>query len=159
MIVYQDNFLTKQEIGHLLGLWDDSKSVFTQPIISFYAIDLMNKDNIDLDLTPIHNNTFQRKLIHKMRLQKYNETFTQIKHFHEHQNLNNYIMFLNDDFKGGELEFENGLIITPKVGSLVYFNNNERHRVHDCIGDRYIFTALGDIELDIQFKKRKKNII
>ena len=94
-----------------------------------------------------------------MRLQKYNETFTQIKDFHGHENINNYIMFLNDDFKGGELEFENGLIITPKTGSLVYFNNNERHRVHDCIGDRYVFTVLGDIELDIQFKKREKSTI
>tara|TARA_Y100000389_G_C17063104_1_gene318322 strand:- start:44 stop:520 length:477 start_codon:yes stop_codon:yes gene_type:complete len=158
VIIYQDNFLTKDELDYLIGLWDDSKSVFTEPIISFYSIDLKN-NNIDLDLTPIHNNAFKRKLIHKMRLQKYNETFTQIKDFHEHENFNNYIMFLNDDFKGGELEFENGLIITPKAGSLVYFNNNERHRVHDCIGDRYIFTALGDIELDIQFKKRKKNII
>ena len=156
MIAVQDNYLTHNEINHLMDLWNENIALFTEPIISFYSIDLMTND---FDISSIQNNVFDRKYFHKMRLQKYNETFTQIKDFHEHENFNNYIMFLNDDFKGGELEFENGLIITPKAGSLVYFNNNERHRVHDCIGDRYIFTALGDIELDIQFKQRKKNII
>ena len=158
MIVYQDNFLTKEEVNYLLGLWNDSISYFAEPVISFYAIELKNR-NTDLDLTSIHNNAFQRNLVHKIRLQKYNETFTQIKEFHGHENTHNYIMFLNEDFEGGELEFKNGLIIKPKTGSLVYFNNNEIHRVHDCIGDRYVFNVSSDTELDIKFNRREKNVI
>lgn len=158
MIIYQDNFLSENEINHLLGLWDDSISYFAEKVITFYGIDLINGQP-DFDLTPIHNNAFQRKLVHKMRLQKYDETFTQIENFHGHQNIHNYIIFLNDNFIGGELEFFNGLIVKPKRGSLVYFNNNESHRVLPCIGSRYVFTALGDIELELTFKKREKSII
>ena len=49
------------------------------------------------------------------------------------------------------MEFANGIIIKPKKGSLVYFNNNERHRVLPCKGDRYVFTALGDVEAKLKF--------
>lgn len=157
MIIYEDNFLNEYEVNYLLGLWDDDSSYFAKKIITFYGIDLKNI-HTELDLSPIHNNVFQRRFVHKMRLQKYNESFTQVEEFHGHENIHNYIIFLNDDFKGGELEFSNGLLIKPKRGSLVYFNNNESHRVLPCIGDRYVFTALGDIELNIKFKIREKTI-
>lgn len=159
MIIYEDNFLNHSEINHLFHIWDNNKnaSIFSEYVISFYYIDLMKYNH--LDLTPIHNNAFKRKLVHKMRLQKYDETFSQIKEYHGHEDIYNYIIFLNDDFTGGELEFENGIIIKPKKGSLVYFNNNEKHRVLPCIGERYVFTSLGDNELDIKFKIREKQKI
>ena len=158
MIIYQDDFLNENEISYLLNLWDKSLVEFSDYAISFYYINLIENP---LDLTTIHNGVFRRKDVVKMRLQLYNESFNQIDYFHGHENLHNYIIFLNDNFRGGELEFENGLLVKPKKGSLVYFNNNEKHKVHPCVGDRYVFTALGDKELDIQYqiKKREKKVI
>jgi len=156
MIAVQDNYLTHNEINHLMDLWNENIALFTEPIISFYSIDLMTND---FDISSIQNNVFDRKYFHKMRLQKYNESIDQIKDFHGHENINNYIIFLNDDFTGGELEFENGLFVKPKKGTLIYFNNNEKHRVRNCVGDRYVFTCLGDIQVDIKWQIRKKNII
>ena len=153
MISYQDDFLNNKEINYLLGLWDDNISYFAEPSIKFYGLDL--KNNTEIDLTSIHNNAFQKNLAQKIRLQKYNESFTQLETYHQHENTHNYIIFLNHNFIGGELEFKNGVSIRPKAGSLVYFNNNEIHRVLPCIGDRYIFTSLGDIELNIEFKSKK----
>ena len=156
MILYQENFFNETEIDYMLSLWSENESLFSDYVISFYYINFMTND---LDLTPIQNGIFERKKFHKMRLQKYNESFKQIDEYHGHENIHNYIVFLNEDFTGGELEFENGLLIKPKKGSLVYFNNDEKHRVKDCIGDRYIFTALGDNEIDIKYKVRKKSIL
>lgn len=156
MILYQENFFDQTEIEYMLGLWNENESLFSDYVISFYYINFMTND---LDLTPIQNGIFERKKFHKMRLQKYNESFKQIDEYHGHENIHNYIVFLNEDFTGGELEFENGLLVKPKKGSLVYFNNDEKHRVKDCIGDRYIFTALGDNEIDIKYKVRKKSVL
>jgi len=153
MIVIQDNFLTEKEICKLLDLWDDKLGRFASDAIAFYGIDLKR---LDVDISFLHNNAFVKEKIHKLRLQKYNESFEQISDYHGHENTHNYIMFLNDNFEGGELEFENGVTILPKAGSLVYFNNNEKHRVHPCIGNRYIFTALGDYELNIKYKQKEK---
>lgn len=156
MILYQENFFKETEINHIVSLWNKNESLFSDYVISFYYIDFMSNNS---DLSSIQNGIFDRKKFHKMRLQKYDESYKQIDEFHGHENIHNYIVFLNDNFIGGELEFENGLLVRPKKGSLVYFNNDEKHRVLDCIGDRYIFTALGDKEIDIQYKVRKKPLL
>lgn len=119
----------------------------------------MNLKYSNLDISCIQEGLFKKDYFHKIRLQKYNEEFEQFEDFHGHENIHNYIVFLNDDFSGGELEFENGSIIKPKRGSLVYFNNNERHRVKKCIGDRFVFIALGDKPIDIKWQTKIKSFI
>ena len=47
-----------------------------------------------------------------------------------------FIVFLNDNFTGGELIFDNNEF-TPKVGDMVYFSGEEYHRVNNCVGKRY----------------------
>ena len=39
---------------------------------------------------------------------------------------------------------------------MVYFNNNEMHRVLPCKGDRFVFTLLGNnpVELDLKYLKK-----
>lgn len=156
MIILQDEYLTVEETLYLIGLWGKNLVGFSSEIIRFFAMDLKNSN---LDISCIQDGLFNKNHFHKIRLQKYNEEFKQIEDFHGHENIHNYIIFLNDDFSGGELEFENGSIIKPKRGSLVYFNNNERHRVKECIGDRFVFTALGDKPIDIKWQTKIKSII
>ena len=148
MILVDYDFLNKTEIDYLLDMWDETIVQFSKKVIHFYAIDFLKHH---IDIRPIHNGKFHEAGFKKIRLQKYNEHFSQIEQFHGHENYFNYILFLNDDFEGGELEFANGIIIKPKKGSLVYFNNNERHRVLPCKGDRYVFTLLGDVEAKLKF--------
>jgi len=158
MILYQDNFLNQSEINHLLGLWDNDKPVHPtmQYNLSFYYHDLMTDNS---DLTPIKDGLFKREKFHKMRIQKYDKSIVQTEFFHGHYTLHSYVIYLNEEYEGGELEFENGLSVKPKTGSLVYFNNNEKHRVKNCIGDRYVFVALGDSELDVKYYQRKKTVL
>jgi hypothetical protein len=156
MILYDSNFLDDYEINFLLDKWDDSISEFSNIAINFFFVDFIKHK---IDISKLHHGNFSKINLERIRLQKYNESFTQIEEYHGHINHHNYVMFLNDDFDGGELEFENGLKIKPKKGSLAYFNNDERHRVLPCKGNRFVFTLLGNTEAELNFKTKKKHII
>ena len=156
MIQIQDNFLSDKDISYILNQWDDQLADFAHKIIHFFYFSF-KKHNIDLK--PIKGGVFPNRLFDKIRLQKYNETFIQESEFHEHGNFYNYIAFLNDDFKGGELEFKNGVTVKPKKGSLVYFNNNEEHRVLPCKGDRWVFALSGNEHIDLNIKYKTKPTI
>lgn len=53
-----------------------------------------------------------------------------------------YVFYLNNDYKGGELEFpELGIIFKPEAGSIVMFKSNEVdniHQAHISYGLKYI---------------------
>lgn len=90
-----------------------------------------------------------------LRLQFIDESIIQSKIFHKHINPFSFIIYLNDDFIGGELEFENENIIIPKKGMMVYFSD-EKHRVYNCVGKRWCL--VGFLNNDM-FSKKQKTII
>lgn len=53
------------------------------------------------------------------------------------------VVYLNDDFSGGELYYPNtGIIIKPEKGMLVYHSGNEKHEVLKVqTGNRYTLTS------------------
>mgnify|MGYP000397200609 CR=1 FL=1 len=118
MILFDDSFFGDEEIDFLLSKWNESLVEFSEIAINFYFIDFV-KHKIKID--KLHDGQFSKVNFEKIRLQKYDSSFNQITDYHGHKNHHNYILFLNDDFKGGELEFENGLVVKPKRGNhLVY---------------------------------------
>jgi hypothetical protein len=156
MILYDNDFLNETEINYILDFSKIQKfEPFRKEIIYF--------DNIELtphkfDLSSIKNNVFKKSLFSTIRLQKYDESINQITSFHSHNDIHNYVIFLNDDFEGGELEFECGILIKPKKGSIVYFCNNERHRVKNCKGTRYSLVLSGNKSIDLHnFSVRKRD--
>ena len=50
------------------------------------------------------------------------------------------ITYLNDDYKGGETVFDNGIVIKPEVGKTVFFDGKDYlHGVNSIIeGQRYV---------------------
>jgi len=162
MILFQEKLIDDIEIKYLLNLWDTNLVQDNTKFLDEYkalAMEWVDVIKNKLYISSLHNGGFHNKNFEKIRIQHYHESIGNIETYHGHVNIHNYIIFLNDDFKGGELEFENGIIIKPSKGSLVYFNNNERHRVLPCIGSRYVFTALGNTEANIEFKSKEKSII
>ena len=62
-------------------------------------------------------------------------------------------IFLNDDFKGGELIFDN-ITVRPQKGQLVYFTGDEVHNVNSVLeGDRY--TLVSFLKSDIKITDSK----
>lgn len=155
MIQIQDKFLSTEDINYILNYWGKYGIEFSPYAINFHFIDFI-KNNIDT--SPIKSGIFPNTKFEKIRLQKYDSSLTQVETYHGHSNLYNYIFFLNDNFQGGELEFEMGITIRPKKGSLVHFNNNELHRVLPCIGDRWTLVLSGNEYIDLKLEDRKKTV-
>jgi len=143
MIKVIENFLDNNQCKSILELSNDSKIKFESGdtfTAFFQYFKRINDDYIDVNIVknlqknlPLYNNCSFKYL----RLQFTDETVKQSEVFHKHLNPYSFIVYLNDGFSGGELEFENGTLIFPKMGTLVYFTQNEGHRVKNCVGKRW----------------------
>lgn len=157
MILYDNNFLSDEQIEKILSFQE--KTSFTKErreIIYFDKISL-HPASPAFDLSFL-DNKFKKRMFNFIRFQKYDESIEALPKYHGHLDIHNYIIFLNDDFEGGELEFECGIIIKPKKGSIVYFNNNEFHRVKNCKGTRYTLVLSGNKSIEFElFNVRKRN--
>jgi hypothetical protein len=162
MILFQEKLIDDIEVEYLLNLWDTNiveDNEYHRDGKRALAMKWVDIKKHKLDISFLHHGTFHNGNFEKIRIQYYHESLGNVKEHHGHENVHNYVIFLNDDFTGGELQFENGITIKPSTGSLVYFNNNERHRVLPHIGSRYVFTALGNIEANIEYKIKQRGLI
>jgi hypothetical protein len=137
MIVIFENFLKDGETNQLVSLWNETERNYSNVGAHFYFNNLIPiKDNIE-----IKDYFFKDHIFEALRLQKYDDTIIQNISYHRHYNPYNLVIYLNDNFHGGTLEFTNGVTVTPKKGMLVYFNENEMHRVNDHQGVRWSLVA------------------
>ena len=155
MILYDSNFLNDSEIEYVMSFWNENRVYeFRKEIIYFDGIELSK----GYDFKSIKNGIINPSKFNSIRIQRYNEHIEQITKFHSHNDIHNYIIFLNDNFEGGELEFEDGILIKPKKGSIIYFCNNERHRVKNCIGDRFTLVLSGNNSIGLnEYSIRKRD--
>jgi hypothetical protein len=147
MIKIIPNFLDKSDINQFMNLWDIGKSYYNQSnIYNCYRIDIINEFNKI-------GTKFNKCEFEIFRIQMINNDIDQSKKFHIHpNNPYSFIIFLNDNFTGGEVEFENNQKITPTEGTMIYFTSHEAHRVLNCGNDRY--TLIGFLKNDM-FNKTK----
>ncbi len=145
MIKYVPSFLTNEETEYFINIFKNGvKQYFGDQYYKFYFVDLMD--------TQIEVRKLDRFVFKKFRVQMVNETIQQIEEPHTHLNSWSFIVFLNDDFEGGEIFFGEE-VYTPKKGDMIYFSGEEYHRVNDCVGDRYTligFMLNNPFELQIQ---------
>jgi hypothetical protein len=129
MIKYVKSFLNEKEVLYFIDMFNNEKMNYHgDDVYKFYYIDLINRD---LTIQKFSNFSFK-----KFRVQMVNETIKQIETFHRHVNPWSFIIFLNDDFIGGEVIFGSEEY-KPKTGDMIYFSGDEQHKVNDCIGDRH----------------------
>ena len=129
MLVEFSNFLTLEESNYFISLYDKSIQEYQDDeIYKFYYKDLMEVD--------IQTDIFKSFDFKKFRVQLVNENIKQIEKPHGHYNPWSFVIFLNTDFKGGELIFGDKTY-KPEVGKMLYFTGDETHRVNNCVGDRY----------------------
>jgi hypothetical protein len=92
------------------------------------------------------------------RIQMVNNDIDQSKQFHTHPNAPySFIIFLNDNYDGGEVEFGDGQKIVPSSGTMIYFTSDESHRVLNCTSDRY--TLIGFLKNDMFYNKKTKKLL
>ena len=148
MISYIENFLDEEECSFFITLFKHGKiDEWVDNVYSFSSINLLN---LDLHFSKFSSCDFQR-----FRVQRVNENTKVVNSLHRHYVNCSFIIFLNDEFKGGELVFEDRTF-SPKTGDMVYFSGKAAHKVNKTIGDRY--TLVGFVNNNPDFVKKNKFI-
>ena len=152
MIKIIDNYITPQQCESIINLWDNSNVInVNDNIYHFFGVDLIPHLKKVINIIP----EFENCDFKKIRIQHTDESTIQVKTTHKHINPYSFVIFLNENFSGGELVF-NKISIRPKTGTMVYFNKNEAHKVENCIGKR--MTLVGFLHYDL-FKIKKTTLI
>lgn len=129
MIHYFKSFLTNSETDYFIDAFENGQTFFnTDNVYRFYYLDII-KRNIKTD-------KFKNFHFKKFRVQKIDESIDQVEKSHTHINPWSFIIFLNEDFLGGEVVFKNK-VYSPKKGDMIYFSGDEAHKVNNSIGSRY----------------------
>ena len=137
MIKIIDNYITPQQCDSVINLWDDINVMHVNDnIYHFFGVDLIPYLKKVIDIIP----KFERCDFKKLRIQRTDESIVQVKTKHAHKNNYSFVIFLNNNYTGGKLIFDE-ISITPKIGTIVYFTKEESHKVENCIGAR--FTLVG----------------
>ena len=157
MIQVIKDFITDKECDELVSFYKTNiSSAFSNlddNIYHFNAVNITKK---------VDNFSFTKKLFKEinnlnledngtLRIQHVDSTIKAVEIPHTHTLPYSFVVFLNDDFQGGELIFDN-IKINPKKGQLIYFNGSEGHYVNPVIeGDRY--TLISFLKKNINFHK------
>jgi hypothetical protein len=152
MIEIHSNFFTNKESDELLCYYNthrDTHVEFRQGVYRFDTISI--KDIVD---TFLFNNKLKVVNPIRFRIQSVSSLININDAPHTHPQAWTSIVFLNDDFAGGELIVDN-CIIKPKKNQLILFTGNEPHMVNPIInGERFTLVAISENKAMI-----KKNIL
>jgi len=168
-----ENFLTDEECDHYIELTKDK--VFEEAKINIGGRQMMSKGVRNNDRLMIFDNDLAKNLFQKAekflpktyedyKVLDFNEMFRIYKYssrqrFKMHRDgsyirneneksFYTFLIYLNDDFEGGETEFENLFTVTPKKGSALVFYHPLRHEGKTLIsGLKYV------LRTDVMYSK------
>lgn len=147
MIDSIENFFTKEQCDYFINCFKnnlDTKFEVKDSIYSFKAVNVITSSIDYKKIAPILDAAYFKD---RLRIQLINSGYEVNTNFHTHanDNVNSFVIFLNDDYTGGELEFQTGEIFKPEIGTLVKFQTFNAHRVNQVSkGDRYTLVGLLD---------------
>ena len=150
MVVFVESFLSTYECDFFINYYNTESD---EPIIkgpNHYAKSLIPIQKN----TPLRTNILSDIKYDILRIHKYDDECIQSDTYHTHQHSYNLIIYLNDTFTNGRLFFKNGIVVTPKLGMLVYFNRNEPHMIESCIGDRYALVGFSNQDMFSYINKK-----
>jgi hypothetical protein len=151
-ILLIENFLTNEECDHYIELTKDK--VFEEAKINMQGRQVMSKGIRNNDRLMVFDNKLAENLFQKAsgflpqthknyKVTGFNEMFriykyspgqrfkmhrdgSYIRNEHE-KSFYTFLIYLNDDFEGGETEFEGLFTVAPKKGSALVFHHPLRH--------------------------------
>ena len=169
-----ENFLTDEECDYYIELTKDK--VFEEAKINMHGQQSMNKGVRNNDRLMIFDNNLAENLFQKAaeflpqthedyEVLDFNEMFRVYKYssgqrFKMHRDgsyirneseksFYTFLIYLNDDFEGGETEFENLFTVAPKKGSALVFYHPLRHEGKTLIsGLKYV------LRTDVMYAKK-----
>jgi hypothetical protein len=149
MILIEENFFDLQACDYLKNLAIANKEK-AKPFRDIHTLELPDLDNvISKKIGAFLINFLSKKNIDAfpelMQITLWQKNSTQGMHLDEERSTTNLtsILYLNDDYEGGETYFENGVIIKPKKGKIVFFDGKKYpHGVHPLKNNnRYVLAV------------------
>lgn len=141
MVQLFNNFTSDIESDELIMFYSSNieETYLNQDTIySFKAKDIDNYSDF------LISNKFKLHKPPVLRVQAIDNTVKVNSNTHTHTTNWNYILFLNDDFDGGELIIEN-ITVKPLKNQLVMFSGNAPHKVLPVTnGIRYTLVVFSD---------------
>lgn len=169
-----ENFLSNEECDHYIELTQDK--VFEEAKINSHGQQLMNKGVRNNDRLMVFDNDLAENLFKKAvdflpkmhedyNILDFNEMFRIYKYspgqrFKMHRDgsyirneneksFYTFMIYLNDDFEGGETEFENLFTVAPKKGAALVFYHRLRHEGKTLMsGLKYV------LRTDVMYSKK-----
>ena len=133
MRVHEKNILSDVDIDTIFKFWFDNKQYqvvhddFRYNAIVLNLMGRMKDLNIEYKFD---DSLYEDSLILSLEELNTNKGMTHYdNHHHFHKNNWTYVLYLNDNFDGGEIEFKNGDRIKPERGDMIGFDETEAHRV------------------------------
>lgn len=174
MIIHLKNKISDDEIKRLYKIWFSKQDEIGHTDHLRYrvsAIEIQKYLN-ELNLTYSFPLSYYRNCLLQTIDETYNGSMRK-REFHKHINEWTYVLYLNDNYKGGEIYFQDGTIIKPEKGDVVIFSGEEGHAIntpYDFTEEYYYdgnskhkidkrFTIVGFCNTDIINPHVQKNIL
>ena len=137
MIIHrEDNFLSSEHCNYLINFFKNNtpKPCRDTFILKYKDLNILEKINLNFKEYNLHNPDH-------MEIVRWPTGSKMDLHYDLGDRLS-FIIYLNDDFKGGETIIDN-ITITPKIGRIVLFSNGiYKHEVKKInVGNRYTLIA------------------
>jgi len=147
MIEIYNDFLSNDESSELIEYYTsnlDREIINTNNVYTFNGIDILNYDNLLISKKLDLNKATTR------RVQLINKSIITTQKFHRHTINWTYLIFLNDDYVGGELVIDN-FTVSPRKNQLIIFSGKLKHKVNQVsFGNRYTFVSFIDDKVNIK---------
>ena len=139
MVQIYHNYLSKDDCDWIISYYNNNKNDIFRETNEYVT----NYEGIEIgdDTNFILNKKFDMKLVEYLRIQKTDINVIPNLVPHTHQTPFNFVIFLNENFNGGDLFIDNKYI-RPKMGTMIYFTGDEEHYPTPVSkGERYVIAC------------------
>lgn len=150
MIEIYDNFCTDVESNELMEFYLNNKDKEFLNIDSVYSFKMLELNNFIYESFEI-SKKLDLKDSKTIRIQLIDDNLLVNDYMHKHSIVWSYVLFLNEEFGGGELIFEN-IQIKPKKNQLIVFSGDLPHKVNKVVGNRYTLVSFSNVKTKINYK-------
>lgn len=147
MIVVYNDIMTNKDSDEFIEYYKNNvekEYVETDNIYRYKAVTITREYNQfsflrRIGLTP--------DMMDRVRIQCVDDTIKTVENPHSHLEPYSFVCFLNEDFEGGELVFNN-ITFHPKRNQVIYFTKDERHLVKN-VSNGYRYTLVCFLKKDL----------
>ncbi len=149
MIKEIQNFLTPEESEWYINWYKSNPDLLFKETNEY----VQNYEGIEVDLGDRSFPLFKKissEVIGTIRIQKTDTSVNPLPNPHTHKTPYSFVIFLNEEFEGGNLVFESGEVFKPKVGTMILFENEPHYPTPVTKGERWVIACFLNSRINTQ---------